>query len=221
MKKIGFLLLLLCLVAPVQAGAEQFGLYLTPKLIYGVEKFKMKESVPNATLDMGSHSKDVFGGALAVGYDFGFQSSMPIRAELEYATFTEAKGSDSGYGAGKGYDASGKLDVSSLFVNAYYDFHNETRFTPYLGAGIGMGFVSMKGDDSHVSFGKHEETNFAWNVGLGCAYQLVDGVAVDLGYRYVDLGEAKTGSTAAWGSSNLKTDEVTMHQFMLGARFSF
>lgn len=219
LKKIGLLLLFLCLFVPAQAKAEQYGIYVTPKLIYGVENFKMKQSVSNATLNMGSHSESTFGGALALGYDFGFQGTLPIRAELEYATFTEVKATDSGHAAGRSYDASGKLDVDSLFINAYYDFHNETRFTPYVGGGFGFGFLSMKGDNNHNSYGSHDETNFAWNLGLGCAYQVVDGFAVDLGYRYVNLGEAKTSGTSSIG--NLKTDTVGMHQFMLGGRFTF
>lgn len=221
MKKILLLLTLLCLLAPAGAHAEQFGLYLTPKLFYGVQNFDMKESVTNGSIGLGSHSENVFGAGLAVGYDFGLYSAMPVRAELEYATFTEAKGSASGRTLGLAYNASGKVDVDTLFLNAYYDFRNETRFTPYLGAGLGMSFVSMKGSDSGNDYGKHEETNFAWNVGLGCAYILTEGISLDLGYRYADLGEAKTGSLGVHGVSALKTDEVTMHQFMLGARFSF
>lgn len=83
MKKSLLLLALLCLFSPVAAHAEQFGLYLTPKLVYGVQKFDMKESVTNGSMNLGSHSEDVFGAALAVGYDFGLYSSIPVRAELE------------------------------------------------------------------------------------------------------------------------------------------
>lgn len=203
------------------ARAEQFGLYLTPKLVYGVQKFDMKESVTNGSMSLGSHSENVFGAGLAAGYDFGLYSAVPVRAELEYATFTEAKGSSSGRTLGQTYNASGKVDVDTLFLNAYYDFHNETRFTPYLGVGLGLSFLSMKGSDTGNHFGRHDETNFAWNAGLGCAYLLTEGVSLDLGYRYANLGEAKTESLPVHGISSLKTDDVTMHQFMLGARFSF
>lgn len=221
MKQGLFLLALLCLLSPLEAHAEQFGLYLTPKLVYGVQNFDMKETVTNGSMSLGSHSESVFGAALAAGYDFGLHSSVPVRAELEYATFTEAKGSASGSTLGQAYNASGKVDVDTLFLNAYYDFHNATRFTPYLGAGLGMSFLSMKGSDRGNSFGTHEENNFAWNLGLGCAYILTEGISLDLGYRYADLGEARTKSLPVHGSSTLKTDDVTMHQFMLGARFSF
>ena len=41
-------------------------------------------------------------------------------------------------------DRIGAVDSHSLFGNLFYDFRNETRFTPYLGVGAGLGFTSME-----------------------------------------------------------------------------
>ena len=38
----------------------------------------------------------------------------------------------------------GEWGVQTLFANAYWDFHNSTAFTPYLGGGLGMGFIKTK-----------------------------------------------------------------------------
>jgi len=200
MKKILLLLTLLCLLAPAGAHAEQFGLYLAPKLIYGVQNFDMKESVPNGSIGLGSHSENVFGAGLAVGYDFGLYSALPVRAELEYATFTEAKASASGRTLGLAYNASGKVYVYSLCLNAYYDFRNETRFTPYLGAGLGMSFVSMKGSDSGNDYGIIK--------GVEAVFTGIDGTSITVWDQTDAMTEANkdksnnkivAGDPLAWG----------------------
>lgn len=234
MKKIGLLLLAACFLLPVQAKAAdgQIGLYVAPKFIYGIETFKMKGEEEGESFGLGNHNKSVFGGALAIGYDFSKQLDLPIRTELEYSVLSQAEGKKtvSGESASQAYKS--KIDIQSLFVNVYYDFHNESKFTPYIGGGIGLGFVGMKtsatdteyaGDVSNYSMGKKNETNFAWNLGLGCAYELTESFSIDAGYRYADFGKGKTKAyteSDGWYAKS-KTDRIGMHQFMLAARYTF
>lgn len=57
----------------------------------------------------------------------------------------------------------------------------------YVGGGVGAaGFDFDSTDNNTRSIG--ESTNFAWQVGVGWAYQLTSYVAVELGYRYIDAG---------------------------------
>lgn len=230
------------LLFPMQtlAAGEERGVYVAPKFVYGIETFKMKAQTEEGIgWSDGAHSDDVFGGALALGYDFSARFNLPLRAELEYALFS--RGEREKYftwtdedGAGSG-SVKGKIDVQSLFVNVYYDFHNESKFTPYVGGGLGLGFVGMKASASGAdadgpyesgSLGKKNRTNFAWNLGLGCAYEVTDNFALDLGYRYADFGKAETKSYAdpdEEGQTYVKgkSEHVGMHQFMLAARFTF
>lgn len=150
--------------------------------------------------------------------------------------FSEVKGSKTFYGYDNNgnvdsYDENtGKINVQSLFLNVYYDFRNESKFVPYVGGGIGFGFVGMKGtgesregsDFLDTGISKKNSTNFAWNIGLGCAYEFTDYFALDLGYRYANFGKAKSGTYSdEEGTFKLTTNRIAMHQFTLGARFTF
>lgn len=242
-KKFGVLLLAACFALPVQVKAEttdKTGIYVTPKFIYGIGTFKGKViDFADGTLASKSATENAFGGGIALGYDFSKRLDVPVRVELEYSATSkmDRKMSSSTDEDGGGYeDFKMKIDVQSLFFNAYYDFKNTTSFTPYIGAGVGLAFVGAKTSvngheegepDWSYSFGKKTRTNFAWNVGLGCAYALNDSVSIDLGYRYADFGKAKTKSYSGLDDEGQaftvygKAQNVAMHQFMLGARFTF
>lgn len=36
-------------------------------------------------------------------------------------------------------------NIQTLMLNAYWEFHNSTKFTPYIGAGIGLAFLQTDG----------------------------------------------------------------------------
>lgn len=248
-KKLGVLLLAACFALPAEVKAEsgsadQTGIYVTPKFMYGIGTFKGKvsDSVEGTVVSKNA-TESSFGGALAIGYDFSKRLDVPVRVELEYAATSQMdkkmKNSLWSNEYGEAWeDYKMKIDIQSLFFNAYYDFKNSTSFTPYIGAGVGLAFVGAKVSvDGHIetpgfsdtwsdSLGKKTRTNFAWNVGLGCAYALNDTVSIDLGYRYADFGKAKTKT---WTDPDApfdftvqgKAKDVAMHQFMLGARFTF
>jgi opacity protein-like surface antigen len=202
---IGLLTLAAMLVTPSLAFASgQGNVYVAPKLIWGITQMQGIQGSDGG--DKWNKTGNAFGGALAVGYNFA-----PIRAELEFAAFTEADG--------KIDSDKFKVQANTLFVNAYYDFATGTQFTPYVGAGLGLAFLNSKwrsSDDD--SLGSKMRTNFAWNVGAGVAYEIVQNVSLDLGYRFAGLGQGRTKSD---GDGYIKAKNVYQHQIMLGLRFAF
>ena len=240
---IGLLAITALLVTPTLAFASgQAGVYVAPKFVYGFAQLNgMKTLGDEGSEKIGNKSDSAWGGALAVGYDFYKQNRLPVRAELEYAIFSNVSGQKSWYGLvdddDDTYNARLKqrLQVQTLFVNTYYDFHNDTPFTPWLGAGLGMAVINSKGNgkvweqssgdpDVTLSYGSKLNTNFAWNVGAGVAYAVNEAVSVDLGYRFAGLGKAETKwrvDDEGDRDSRLRTKNVYMHQVMLGLRFSF
>lgn len=198
-------------LAPAQAQAQEYGFYLTPKAFWSHVKADVKHS--------GSGSDNVGGGALAIGYDFNVNCYAPVRAELEFAMRGKAK--KSWRESGEGYRAKGeaKADVTSIFANAYYDFYNQSDFTPYLGAGLGAARIKIETKGSYAWSGgvaresySKSEWDFAWNVGAGVAYKLTEQASLDLGYRYADFGSL---------SDNSVDVDVTGHEVLLGLRFTF
>jgi len=228
---IGLLAMAVLLVSPSLGFASgQMGVYVTPKFVYGYLKgYDMKEKGwhynsgaldDTWTINESMESDHIFGGALAVGYDFSKKLSVPVRGELEYAIFSDAKATR---------DDGTKLDlgIQTIFANVYYDFRNSSAFTPYLGFGLGMGIVKAKGDHWGYSMGSKTSTNFAWNVGAGVAYAFTDMISLDLAYRFVSPGKGQTKKALVWEGSlayddeQWKTKNLYIHQVMLGVRFTF
>jgi len=231
------------LVVPASMAFAAEGLYVAPKFIYGYTQMnKTKMTMSGAASESMNWNKNdsAFGGALAIGYDFNKQARIPVRAELEYALFSEVSGKktqdfEGVLGGDVSMRGKQKIQAQTLFVNAYYDFRNETPFTPYLGAGIGLAFLRSKGSgniehtlpfEDSFSIGSKTTTNFAWNIGTGVAYDVTNNIALDLGYRFAGLGKANTKSlTDDFNGIELsfqnKTKNVYMHQLALGVRFTF
>jgi opacity protein-like surface antigen len=223
------LALILVLAVALPASAEVNGVYAGLKFIDSIQS---TGSVSNDNLNglgIGDHSQNTVGGGIFVGYDFYPAHQVPVRAEIEYAIRTNMNTTwDADFG-GASTELEAKWNLQTLFFNLYYDFHNSTNFTPYIGAGVGIGFIDNKYDLSvsvpgvgSADLGSVSKTNsvFAWNVGLGCSYAFNENFSADLAYRFVGLGENKTTKTI-WGAEReLKTSPYA-NEISLGLRFTF
>ena len=124
--------------------------------------------------------------------------------------------------------------VYSAMFNLYYDIDTGTKFTPYIGGGVGYARVKSKAKvygstpygDINMSSTSHDN-NFAWQLGFGVSYAVNDKWDIDLGYRYSDYGNAKdsiASSIIPGLDSVLYADadySITSHEIMLGVRYSF
>jgi outer membrane receptor for ferrienterochelin and colicin/outer membrane protein W len=104
-----------------------------------------------------------------------------------------------------------QLKMSTIFLNAFFDLYNSTRFTPYFGGGIGVTKYNYKitqsinftysqngATDSRLDlndYGGSEYGNFirstkgwgvTWNLTAGFSYQLSPSTFLDFSYRYVN-----------------------------------
>lgn len=204
----------------IQSRAENTGIYAAPKFLMTWQNTHVDLNVGGAEASNLFRSQFTLGGALAVGYDFWSQYQLPIRAELEFAMRGNNKENDSNEFGSFQY----KYNASTLMANFYYDFRNESAFTPYVGAGVGLAFIGVdnKMDIGGVRIVRDDETftNFAFNLGAGVAYSFTDNLAVDLGYRYLNMGYIESTGTR----NNIKhTTESNLynHEIMLGARVTF
>ena len=241
---IGMMVLAVALMVPSASFAEgdQIGVYVAPKFVYG---YTMMNSVKGVglgagdpeptTYRVGSKDDNVFGGSLAIGYDFDKRFRVPIRTELEYTIFSEAEAKRN-YSYGEFFpdeDLTRRqtFRIQTLFLNAYWDINTGTQFTPYVGAGIGAAFIKTEGNSSgsnpiegswDMDFGSKTVTNFAWNVGAGLGYDITNNWTVDLGYRFVGLGSVKTATYHEGGEwIRMKSSGLYQHQVSLGIRYTF
>jgi opacity protein-like surface antigen len=161
----------------------------------------------------------------AIGYNWR-KHGVSLRTEFEYLN----RG-NFGYTAIPVYTNSGtpigltsKVGSQTLFANVFYDFHNATLFTPFLGGGIGVAINKSTTTLNNIGtsvFDTFEttDTKFAWNIGAGVALPITEILLLELSYRYTDLGGAVWGTNAV--GLELTTNSLHANEFLFAARLQF
>ena len=111
----------------------------------------------------------------------------------------------------------GELETLYGFVNVYYDIMTWGRLTPYVGGGIGWAHHRISGITLPPTVDDGSNFDFAWNLQAGVAVDLTTNIALDVGYRFADLGSAKSGSNP----DRLQVDDIHVHDIRVGLRYSF
>lgn len=238
MKKIT-LALVLCLVLATPALGATNGVYGGFKFLDAIQSTgHVSRNFSEARPSLDYFSANTVGGALFIGYDLYYKFQVPVRFEVEYAIRTLAqKDFSESFSPVAGVNVKNTIDyqynVQTLFANAYYDFRNSTAFTPYIGAGVGLGFIhsNMKlksyvnGVNVETRSPSSFDTVFAWNVGAGCSYAFTENFSLDLSYRFVGYGPTKISyqdwSPATGWETHTYNTLPNAHEFALGARFTF
>lgn len=190
--------------------------------------------VANAGSDMDFDM--AFAGEITAGIKYG-----NVRGELEVAVRSASEddyeifnGNIAGFLPAE-IETSTSVQHNSYMANFYYDFAiSGSKWTPYVGAGIGLGTYKQKaivnlGFDEAVLAGMLEDpymkpiaekipvgemtvaddtlTEFEWQVGLGATYNFNEDWALDIGYRF--------------NSSTVEEEFVYAHEIKVGARYMF
>lgn len=187
----------------------------------------MKNTTPNITnpaaVSTTSQSDTTALVGVAAGLNFK-QWGAPVRGEVEYDYR-----SDLGYNPNPNYvnaatptKSTNNINSQTLFFNAYYDIDTGTKFTPFLGGGVGIAFNNTSTNGTVIATGQSASSNgskteFAWNIGAGVNYAFTDHWSVDAAYRYVDLGSA----FGATGTSAQITGDLTTHELSAALRYQF
>jgi opacity protein-like surface antigen len=132
-----------------------------------------------------------------------------------------------------------------MLANLYYDFRPGERFNPYVGAGIGTALLETSGGSypnntcGCVDYIGKSQWNFAWALMAGASFRLdrgaqrVGGIKdsgyvtvaepgrlhLDLGYRYLNIGDAVTGPNWWDGKAGPKAGNVDAHELRVGLRY--
>ena len=219
-----FILFMALLLTSLTARADGTGMYLAPKFLMSIQDSgTVSRSWSLAGSGVDDISQFTLGGALALGYDFWVQQMIPLRLEVEFALRgnSEKTWDDRGLTTSQ---VKGTWNNSTLFANVFWDFHNDSNFTPYIGAGLGMAF-NYTGYDFIDRNGEHFSmddrfTNFAWNAGAGVSYSFNEMLSVDASYRFTGLGYNEISGYHN-GIKYEIGNEPYNNEFMVGLRFSF
>lgn len=107
----------------------------------------------------------------------------------------------------------------NVLGNLWYDFANDSGFTPYIGAGLGYGTTEFTADGGP---GDITASGFLYQLGAGVKVDVADNIALDVGYRYRVLWDADTDIDGLMvpPDADIKTD-ATNHIVQAGVTFSF
>lgn len=156
------------------------------------------------------------------GYDFGF---FRLEGEMSYKRGEIASVTEQTFGT-RYKNTEGHIGTFAMMMNGFFDLHNESPVTPYLGGGIGFATVSLsdtRGVDANSGalndhiFRSDDDTVFAFQAGAGLEISLNRHLSLDLGYRY--FGTSNASLRKDWpNSTDLKLES---HNAAVGLRVKF
>jgi opacity protein-like surface antigen len=168
------------------------------------------------------------------GGGIGRYFSPHVRGDITYDHRFEAdvKGSKFSPAAGDfPGDRTFGLKSDVVLFNVYYDFAGRGHFTPYIGVGLGFvrhettgGSVPDGGAFTNVSIAGESNWNAAGALMAGFSVKLHQRFYVDAGYRFLYLGETRTGAFTGTVAGNTVTsgsasvEDIHAHEFRVGMR---
>lgn len=164
-------------------------------------------------------------GTLSIGVGTHVEEQVRVEGMLSYRSPMDLDGRD-----GAGNSISGEVESMSAMLNLYYDIHEahewlgSDTFTPYVGAGVG---ISMLDTDSMTAGGTTERGTQVYNLTYaamaGVATRITDQMSLDVGYRFINLGQYEQDGSFSTGASTTATkyDDLFAHEFRAGIRYQF
>ncbi|HEV7325642.1 MAG TPA: outer membrane beta-barrel protein [Bosea sp. (in: a-proteobacteria)] len=131
----------------------------------------------------------------------------------------------------------GNLSSMVALFNAYVDLGTWNCLTPYIGAGIGYASNRITGlTDQGILNGalygptlgtasNGTKSGVAWALMAGVGYEVNKNLTLEVGYRYLNLGDAQSGriqnAYLAESYGPLKAKEIDSHDIKIGMRWNF
>jgi opacity protein-like surface antigen len=159
------------------------------------------------------------GSAFAMGGGVGLKRGwMRFDVTADYAFPAPLRGNVPGVAV-----FGGSIDSVVVLANVYADLGTWHAFTPYVGAGLGAATVRTSGVANTFpqptdGITNGQQWNVAWALMAGIGYNVTPSVLVDLGYRYVHLGDAPSG-VDQFGTM-LAPHGLSANEVRLGVRYT-
>jgi opacity protein-like surface antigen len=176
---------------------------------------------------------------LGVGYQFNNWFRADVIGQWRgRANFHGSQFTDAFAGSALVDNYSGSKSEAVVMVNGYVDLGTWWCVTPFIGAGVGTSYNKISGfrdDGFGDSFGvarpssfvyatDNGKWNFAWALHAGLGYHVTPNVALELGYSYMNLGDATTGANSNFAGTATSQfpwtmKDITSHDLKLGVRW--
>lgn len=188
-----------------------------------------KETWPRWYVGLGgawSHTQDSDASGLGADIDFesGWGASialgyyLPVDTGPNLALRTELEGAwrSSDLDSVGGVASSGDYESRAVMLNIYGDFRNSTRWTPYIGAGIGYATVELSGTALGLTDDKDSVLAYQGMAGVSYAPVSIPNTEWRLGYRYF----ATEDPSYSVGGASVETEYGT-HNLEAGVNLRF
>ncbi|MCP3054311.1 outer membrane protein [Aurantimonas marianensis] len=205
-------------LVPVEIGN---GWYLRGDVSYDFDS--------DVSVEGGSRAEMKFENGYDLGAGVGYRFTDFFRTDVtaRYSTFDV----DFGPAAAYRYALSSDAESWELMANAYVDLGTFVGFTPYLGGGVGAmqvdyGISCTSGTLAcaaipGASYTDTKDWRFAYSLMAGVAYDVTQNVALDIGYRYLNVEAGDLfGLTAGGVDYALRDDGFDRHTIQAGIRYS-
>lgn len=164
-------------------------------------------------------------GLIGAGVGYRFNDYFRMDATIDYEFGSRISGTlPCPACAAGGSTESADIAAWTGLINGYAELGNFNGFSPYLGAGIGWSLLQTSDakSSSPGSYSGDDTWNFAWALMAGVGYEMSDQLTVDVGYRYLDLGDARTKAPAGTpGSGVIEWNDIAAHEIRVGMRYTF
>lgn len=161
----------------------------------------------------------------AMGYQFD-----QVRAEIEVGnTFLRAKESVAEK-TGFKEPLKGDINTTAVFLNGYFDISTNSKFRPYLGGGIGLGFINGKIIGDTVNRISNAASTFELNVNntsiiyqvkLGLEYEIVPKGNIFTELKYGLTPGYKVNLKSGTASTNYDLESFNSFGLSIGYRQGF
>lgn len=198
---------------PVADVAVPSGFYAT---FFAGGSFASGDTAIQPDLGPGITIETDLNGGFIIGGAIGTTLHENLRGEIEFS-YIQAD-VESIFGVPLPPDVSVTSTGYNLLANLWYDFSNDSGFTPYVGAGVGYGHTEVSGDGP----GNITASGLLYQLGAGVKVDVAQNIALDLGYRYRVLSNADTTTDifAPPAGVSVTTDAVN-HIVQAGVTFGF
>jgi opacity protein-like surface antigen len=232
---------------PPQPIIEEFsGWYLRGDIGFSNQNVGSLFNVNYAGYDSVTNIDKGFDAAPLFGLGIGYTINNWLRLDVtgEYRGAANFHGLDVGALPGGGF-ADDRYTASksewTLLLNGYVDLGTWYNFTPFVGAGVGfsrntisnfgdtsvcINSLSCAGNGGSDAYGNTASTwNLAWALHAGLAYKVTPNFTLELAYRYIDLGNARSGDLIGFNGTNniynpTEFRHLTSNDVKLGLRFN-
>lgn len=199
--------------APVLVDEFTSGWYLRGDIAYRINRL---DDVTNEIAPQPTNNRIDRSGMVGVGLGYKW-NWLRTDLTLDYGPKTKYWGDTTVLEA----DYTTRIDSLTALVNIYGDLGTWYGLTPYLGIGVGATSLStvdfIRASLPTVETPRNSRWNLAWAWMAGLSYNFTSNWSVDLGYRRLSMGDARTGLD--FYGNQLTIKRLSADEIRLGVRY--